>query len=47
MKNEDIPENKEILVYGFKHVKTDKINNYKLFGCEWVEFNEIIKLFNF
>ena len=26
-KNEDISENKEIFIYGFKHVKTDKINN--------------------
>ena len=25
IKNEDIPENKETFIYGFKHVKTDKI----------------------
>ena len=31
---EDFPENKEIFVYGFKHVKTDKIDNYILIGCE-------------
>ena len=29
-KNEDISENKEILVYCFKNVKTDKVNNYIL-----------------
>ena len=34
MKNEDIPENKEIFVYGFKHIKTDKVNNYLLIECE-------------
>ena len=26
MKNGDIPENKETFVYGFKHVKTDKVD---------------------
>ena len=25
MKNEDIPENKEIIVYGFKHIKTEVV----------------------
>ena len=34
MKNEDVPEHKEIFVYGFKHVKTDKVDNYILTGCE-------------
>ena len=33
-KNEDFPENKEIFVYSFKHVKTDKVNNYILIGSE-------------
>ena len=28
LKNEDIPENKETFVYGLKHTKTDKIDNY-------------------
>ena len=27
-KNEDIPEIKAIFIYGFNHVKTDKIDNY-------------------
>ena len=47
MKNEDVPENKEIFVYGFKHVKTDQIDNYILFGCESDELYENDKLFNF
>ena len=34
MKNEDFPENKEILYFGFKQIKTDKIDNYILIGCE-------------
>ena len=33
MKNEDIPENKDVLVYGFKHIKTNKINSFKLMEC--------------
>ena len=40
-------ENKEIFIYGFKHVKTDKIDNYILIGCESDEFFENNKLFNF
>ena len=32
--NEDFPENKEIFVYGFKHIKTDKIDKCILIGCE-------------
>ena len=46
MKNERIPEKKEIFVYGFKHVKTDKINIYLLIGCESDELYENDKLFN-
>ena len=46
-KYEDIPENKEMFVYGFKQVKTDKIDNYILFGCESDELFENDKLFNF
>ena len=34
MKNEDVPENKEVFVYGFKHNKTAKIDKYILIGCE-------------
>ena len=47
IKYEDISENKEIFIYGFKHVKTDKIDNYILIGCESDEFFENNKLFNF
>ena len=46
-KYEDISENKEIFIYGIKHVKTDKIDNYILIGCESDELFENIKLFNF
>ena len=46
-KNEDIPENKEIIVYGYKHIKTDKIDNYILIGCETDELYENNELFNF
>ena len=46
-KNEDIPENKEIFVYSFKHVKMDKVNNYILIGCESDELYENDNLFNF
>ena len=46
-KNEDISENKEIFVYSFKHVKTDKVNNYILIGSESDELYENDKLFNF
>ena len=34
IKNEEIPENKEIFIYGFKHIKTDKIDQFILIGCE-------------
>ena len=47
IKNEDISENKEIFIYGFKHVKTDKIDNYILIGCESDELFENDKLFIF
>ena len=46
-KNEDISENKEIFIYGFKYVKTDKVDNYILIGCESDELSENDKLFNF
>ena len=46
-KYEDISENKEIFIYGLKHVKTDKIDNYILIGCESDELFENDKLFNF
>ena len=47
IKYEDIPENKEIFIYGFKHVQTDKVDNYILIGCESDELFETDKLFNF
>ena len=47
LKYEDIPENKEIFVYGYKHIKTDKIDNCILIGCESDEIIENDKLFNF
>ena len=46
-KYEDISENNEIFVYGIKQVKTDKIDNYILIGCESDELYENDKLFNF
>ena len=32
-KYEDIPQKQEIFVYGFKHIKTDEIDNYILIAC--------------
>ena len=46
-KYEENPENKEIFTYGFKHIKTDKVDNYILIGCESDELYENDKLFNF
>ena len=46
-KYEDISENKAIFVSGFKHVKTDKIDNYILIGRKSDELFENDKLFNF
>ena len=46
-KYEDIPENKEIFIYSFKPVKTDKVDNYILIGSESDELFENDKLFNF
>ena len=46
-KNEDTSENKEIFVYGFKHVKTDKVDNFILIGCGSDVLYENDKLFNF
>ena len=47
IKYEDIPENKEIFIYGFKHIKTGKIDNYILIGCETDGLYENKNLFNF
>ena len=46
-KNEDFPENHEISVYGFKHVKRDKVEKYILIGCELEELYGYEELFNF
>ena len=47
IKNEDVPENKEISLHGFKHVETDKIDNYILLGCQSDELYEKDNIFNF
>ena len=46
-KQEDVPENEEIFFYGFKHIKSDIIINYIIFGCESDELSENDKLSNF
>ena len=33
--------------YGFKDIKTDKVDNYVIIGCESNELHENDKLFNF
>ena len=43
---EDLPENKEIFIYSFKHIKTDKVDNFILIGSESDELFENDKLFN-
>ena len=47
MKNKDIPENKELFVYGFKHIKSDKIDIYIAVGWESDKTYGNDKLFNF
>ena len=47
IKHEEIPENKEIFIDGFEDIKTEKIDNYILIGCESDELFENDKLFNF
>ena len=34
MKHENVPADKEVIVYGFKNIKTDKIDNYILIGSK-------------
>ena len=46
IKNE-INENKETIIYGFKHVKTDQVEKYTMIGCESDELYEHDKLFKF
>ena len=47
MKKGDLPENKEMFFYGFKHDKTDKVDNYILIECESDELYGKDKNFNF
>ena len=47
IKYENIPENKETSIYGFKHIKTDKVDTYILIRCESDELYENDKLFIF
>ena len=47
IKNEDNPENKVIFVYGFKQIRTDKVDIYIIIGCESDGLYENNKLFNF
>ena len=47
MEDEDTPANKKIFVYGFKHIKTDELDNFILIGCASNEIYENIKLLNF
>ena len=46
IKYEDIPENKEIFIYSFKPVQTNKVENYILTASESDELHEYDKLFN-
>ena len=46
IKYEDIPENKEIFIYSFKPVQTNKVENYILIASESDELHENDKLFN-
>ena len=34
MTNEDIPENKEVFLYGFNHFMKMKVDNYIIIGFE-------------
>ena len=45
-KYEDIPENKEMIICGFKPIKINKIDNFIIFGCESGELSEKDKLRN-
>ena len=44
---EDIPGKKEMFVFGFKQIKTDKNDNFILIGCESNRLYENDKLINF
>ena len=46
IKYEDIPENNEIIIYSFKPVQTNKVENYILIASESDELHENDKLYN-
>ena len=46
IKYEDIPENKEKIIYSFKPVQTDEVDNHILIASESDELHENDKLFN-
>ena len=46
LESEDNPENKEMSVYGFKHIKTDKFDKYIIIGWESDDLYENDKLLN-
>ena len=45
IKHEDVPENKETFIYGFKHIQTDKIDSFILIGGKSNELYENDKVF--
>ena len=47
MKSEDIPQNREIFIHRFKHIKTHKVGNCIILGCKSDELYENDKLPNF
>ena len=46
IKYEDLPENKGIIIYSFKPVQTNKVENYILIASESDELHENDKIFN-
>ena len=46
-KYENVSENKEIFIHGFKHIKADEFDKYIIFGSESDNLYENDKVFNF
>ena len=46
-RDKDIAENKELFIIESEHIKTKKMDNDILIGCELDDFYEIDKLFYF
>ena len=46
IKNEHLPDNKEEIIYGFGHFKTDNVVKYIPVGCESHDLWENDKFFN-